>query len=102
MGFNWSSIDKWLRVLKAPSIAECTFYELCRVAQSCTFEVTTALAFQHYRDVSLDLIVSLIAIIKERAFSSPALPCPQFSKLKPDDGHTFNRSQISPWVQRYK
>jgi hypothetical protein len=102
--WGWSSIDKWLRVPKAPSIAEtwCTFYELCRVAQSCTFEVTTALAFQHYRGVSLDLIASLIAIIKERAFSSPALACPQFSRLELDDGHTFNRSQILPWVQGYK
>jgi hypothetical protein len=90
-GWGWNSIPDWLSVPTAVPIADTwgTFYELCRNAQSPTFEILVALAFQSFRGVPLELIAILGAVLHESQFSVPKFFFPMFSAIELSRG-TFN------------
>ncbi|KIM25736.1 hypothetical protein M408DRAFT_330949 [Serendipita vermifera MAFF 305830] len=101
--WGWGSVEVWLGP-KAKAIQDtwCSFYELCRLQQSPTFDIVVPLAFQTFRGAPLEIIASLSAVIDDHRFSSFSLACPKFTNIAIKDGCTFKQSEILSTIRTYE
>jgi hypothetical protein len=102
---TWEDVQHWIQPPKSLSINEiwCTLFELARDSTwPPPFETTVAIGFLGYCQIPMDLLATLVAVMREHSFHSVIYACPQFSMIDLNAGSDFKESEIRDVLRRAK